>query len=291
MSADYSDLAGDIRSKVEDITNLPAMPELATKLLHLKSKENASLDELINIIEVDPALAVQIIHYARSPLYGSQRHVESIANAIQTVGFERVINFVIGIHAGRAFKIPLAGPIGLRSLWKDAIYCATLMEMFARALPRKKDFSLGMVYLTGLLRNFGFLLLGHLFPDEFNMLNSLIEKNPQIPVMEQELKLLGTDHRELGVWLLRKWDISPEVIITTYEHHNQDLRGQYAVYPNLAFLAGCILKRDGIGDSENETTPEKLVENLGINDQVIDHVTQDFNQSRASLDSLIDSLI
>ena len=291
MPNDLDVLTDNIRGRIEHIKDLPAMPEMATKVLRLKSQENATVEQLVSIVALDPALAAQIIHFANSPLYG-QRSVDSITDAIQRVlGFDRVINFVVGVVAGQAFTIPNDGPIGLKALWKDAVYGATLMEMLARAVPKGVPVYSGICYLSGLLRNFGILLLGHLFPKDFRPLSNAIESTPDTPIIEIEKQLLGTDHRELGVWLMRKWGMAPEVIITAYEHHNENYRGQHAIYANLAFVAGGMLKKYSIGDAASDEIPEKLLEMVGLNNAIIQQIEEEFNETHNSLDVLINSLL
>lgn len=172
----------DMRQRIENTTQLPPMPSLAHKILQLNANPYAHAEDLAKLLEKDPSLTAQIVRYAQSPFFGYQSKVASVRQAISLVlGYDMVMNIALGFAVGRPFNIPMEGPLGLRDFWRHSIYSASLSQALCDFMPRGTPFQPGMAYLTGLLHNFGLLILGHLFPKEFGLLHKAVIQEPQTP--------------------------------------------------------------------------------------------------------------
>ncbi len=239
-----------IRNKVESTTQLPAMPGIATEIISMRNNAFSTPVEVAAVIEQDPALSAQLIRYATSPLYGYQGKVDSVEKAIvRVLGLDFVFNLALGLSLGRKFKNPKEGPIGLDSFWQHAVRAGTLAQSLCNYIPIEHRPAPGVAYLAGLLHNFGFLLLGHLFPYEFRQLNKIIGKYPQRSVVELEQRSLGVTHCELGKWLMRAWKMPVEIQAVVEHHHNLEYGEQHASYVRVVQIANALLKRQGIGDA------------------------------------------
>ncbi|MDX1811846.1 MAG: HDOD domain-containing protein, partial [Gammaproteobacteria bacterium] len=171
--------ATSMRQRIERITNLPPMPSLAQRIIQLNANPYAHADDLAKLVEKDPSLAAQIIRYAQSPFYGYQGKIASIRQAISRVlGYDMVMNIALGVAAARPFKIQPNGPLGLHAFWRHATYSATLAQSLSVLLPRIDRPRPGTAYLAALLHNFDFLLLGHNFPKEFDLLHNAVMREP-----------------------------------------------------------------------------------------------------------------
>lgn len=262
---DAADTEVEIRTRLEQINDLPAMPQIAREIIALRADPYANAEKLGKIVELDPSLAAQVMRYARSPFFSYTGKIDSIQTAISRVlGFEMVMDLALGISTARPFKIPGLGPLGLNAFWRHATFSAALVQALGRELPRASRPPAGLSYLAGLLHNFGFLLLGHLFKREFCILNGLIGDNPSIPIQEQEVTVLGMEHGELGAWLLEKWNMPEEIIVAVQQHHREDYDGLHAVYPRLVLIADRMLKGLDIGDAPSQELPAPVLEALGL---------------------------
>ena len=284
--ADIEQIA-DLKKAVEETRELPAMPALAVKLFKLKNNTNAGADDLARVIELDPSLAGQIVRYATSPFFGYRGQIESIQDAIARVlGFEKAMNIATGLALGKTFSMTAEGPLGMKALWRHAVYSAAFMQLLAEAMPKALKPKPGLAYLAGLLHNIGYLMIGHLFKREFKLLNETVENQPERPIQEIEKKLLGADHTELGVWLMRAWHMPSEVVTTAFEHHNENYRGQYAVYANLALIADRMLRRRDIGDAPNDELPKAVMQELGFQDKRVNKIFDKLLESERGLETI-----
>lgn len=255
----------DLRTLANDLNLLPPMPELAHKIFQLSADSKAGVTELVEIVEIDPSLSAQILRYARSPLFNYQGQVDSIQTAISRVlGFDMVMNLSLGLATAKSFRIQPLGPLGLGNYWRHAIYSAALAQHLAGEVKGNYPLNPGLVYLAGLLHNFGHLLMGHLFKREFASLNDLVTAHPTTPVSELEMQVFGITHTEVGALLMEKWRLPEEIIVTAREHHNPDYDGEYATYARIIMLADYILKGHGMGDAPGQEIPAALLSQLSL---------------------------
>jgi HD-like signal output (HDOD) protein len=249
-----------VEQRIEQVYALPPMPELGRRILELQADSNAGARELANIVQLDPSLAAQVIRYASSSYYGYTGRITNIQEAISRVlGYDMVMNLAIGLSAGRSFCIPERGPLGLKSFWEHAVISAVLVQRLGAAMSVAARPDPAQCYLCGLLHDFGILLLGHLFPPEFQLLNKLAQANPKQTVAELESRLLGMGearemiamgHARIGAWLMEAWRMPDSLRVTLLEHHNAQYRGDYERQVHLVQLSDFLLQYgDDIPDS------------------------------------------
>ncbi len=276
---------------LNNVQELPPMPPIAQKILSLSSDPNAGTKELAATVEMDPSLAAQVLRYARSSLFGYQGEIDSIHTAVSRVlGFDMVMNLALGLATAKSFKVQRVGPLGLDSFWRHAIYSAALVQALGNELSADKRPNSGLAYLSGLLHNFGHLLMGHLFKKEFVELNQLVVTQPSTPVVDLEEQVFDTRHDEVGAALMEQWGLPTEIVVAIREHHSPNYNGPHAVYAQLVMLADRILKNHDMGDAHSGELPEALLEELQLNEvqilMVMNRVLEDcesFNQMAQQL--------
>lgn len=247
-----------LQACLEKANRLPAMPVMATRIIQLLSDPATSATDLADAIELDPSMAAQVLRYAGSPYFGYRGRIESVQDAITRVlGFDLVSSIALGIASARAFTVQQSGPLGLKAFWKHALYCAVVSQSLARKINRPEQINPGTAYLCGLLHNMGVLLMGHLFPTEFQLLNHRAEQHPETPLKELEKSacglgdattLIALGHDQIGGYLLEQWHVPEAVSACAYHHHDNQYAGAQADYVHIVQLANRLLAQRGIGD-------------------------------------------
>lgn len=280
-----------LKQRVQETFDLPAMPEMATDIMKLRVDPHASARDLAAIVNRDPSLAAQIMSWANSPYYGFSGRIPSLEMAIMRVlGFEMVLNLSLGIVIGRSLKVPREGPLGLKAFWTHSILCAVLSERLCQRMPAKFRPQRGMVYLSGLLHNFGHLLLGHVFPPQFFLVNRYVAANPTVQVDAIERHVLGVSHEEIGAWLMQAWHMPDELITAVRWHHQEEFSSPHAVYSNLVLIANRLLKRMNIGDSSSHHLPEAVMTALHLNGDEVESEFEQLRSNRGELEALAQKL-
>jgi len=274
-----------IKERLHDVTELPAIPQIAQQVLQLGGNPYANASDLAAIIEQDPSLSSQLLRYARSPFYGFRGEIDSVSDAISRVlGFDMVMDMAMGISMGKAFRNPADGPLGLNAFWRHATYSAAFVQKLGCAITNTHKPRPGMAYLAGLLHNMGILLLGHLFRKEFNLLTKALKENPGAELMELEMQVLGVTHMEMGAWLMEAWHLPDELVIAVKEHHNEAYNDTHAVYPNLILLSNRMLSAMEMGDEISDVLPTEILDKLGLTAERVIEIFDVIIENKEGLD-------
>lgn len=247
-----------IHQYLDRLHRLPAMPAMSLKIIQLVADPKTTAVDLAEAVELDPSMAAQIVRYAASPYFGYRGRLDSVQDAISRVlGFDLVSNIALGIASGKAFKVPQDGPLGLKAFWKHALYCAVVSQSLARKIDKPGLINPATAYLAGLLHNIGALLMGHLFPPEFCLLNKLAARHPDKPLcalekdmigLGQARQLIAVGHARLGGCLLERWRLPAEVVACCYHHHDEQYDGPHRDYVRLIQISNRLLAQRQVGD-------------------------------------------
>ena len=254
-----------IQKRLEETIEIPPLADTAQKIIKLRVDPNASVDDITSVVETDPALAAQVVSWAASPYYASPGRIRSVEDAIvRVLGFDLVINLALGLALGKTLALPKDAPQQATPYWQRAIYTAAVIEGLTRAMPRPERPEAGLTYLGGLLHNFGYLLLAHVFPPHFTLICRHLEVNPHLSHSYVEQHLLGITREQIGAWLMKVWDLPEELVAALRFQQDADYTGAHAAYPNLLLLATRLLRTRGIGDGPVQEVPEALLASLGL---------------------------
>lgn len=254
-----------IQQRLEATIEIPPLAESAQKIIKLRVDPNATIDDITGVVETDPALAAQVVSWAASPYYASPGKIRSVEDAIvRVLGFDLVINLALGLALDKTLSLPKDHPQQATPYWQQSIYTAAVIEGLTRAIPRAQRPEAGLTYLAGLLHNFGYLVLAHVFPPHFSLICRHLEVNPHLCHTYIEQHLLGISREQIGAWLMRHWDMPDELATALRFQHDPTYDGDFAEYPNLVCLAVRLLRNRGIGSGPDEDIPDALLERLSL---------------------------
>jgi putative nucleotidyltransferase with HDIG domain len=233
----------DFRRRLESAIELPPLPEVARELLMLRDANNADAESLINVVGRDAPVAAQLLSYSRLSLFGYGDRIQTLDDGVMLVlGYDKALHMAIGLAAGKSLQMQPDGPLGRQAFWQHSLQMATLTQALAMVLPPAQRPDPGICYLAGLLHDIGYMLFGHLYPDEFAMLNQLVNEYPDREVRELELAGFGISHDMIGRWLMQSWGMPEKIVVAVGEHCFFDYDGKHAIYPKLVAFANQLLK-------------------------------------------------
>lgn len=255
-----------IKQRLEETLEIPPLPQTAQKILALRSNPNANVADLAEIVEMDASLAAQIVSWASSPYYAAPSKIRSVHDAISRVlGFELVSNLAVGMALGNTLSLPKDFPDGFTPYWLQSVYCSTVVEAIVKMIPPEKRPSQGLACLAGLLHNFGYLVLAHIFPPHFSAICRHVEANPAISHVAIDHHLLGVTREQISAWLLQLWNMPKEVCVGIRFQHEPNYQGEHSVYANLVLIAMRELRQHGIGDAPPVEVPIEIYQRLELN--------------------------
>lgn len=255
----------NLRETLQQAELIPPLPETASKILLLRNKPDANLEELVRLIESDPSLAAFVMKYARMSIFGYGDRINSVKHAVSLVlGYTTALNITLGVASSGCLKIPNYGPLGRVRIWSDAFQCAQLCRELSHYVAKKQFINSGLAHLSGLMHNFGYLLFGHFCPKEFAELNEMIFLEPAQDIRVLEMRHFGITHDLIGLYLLKAWNLPEEVIMTAAKHHYSDCSGKHTIYAKLVAAANRLLQQDGTYDAMQSNDTFLLLKDLGI---------------------------
>lgn len=282
----------NLKERIAKVEQLPAMPELASQLLQLRENRHATVEDLAEIITVDPAICAQVIRYANSPFFGQNGRVKTLSDAIfRVLGYESVMHLAIGIAMGKVFRLTSGGPVGQTRIWQNATYSAALCQKLATKTNWNKRLKPGVAYLCALLHNMGFMAMGQLFRHEFQWLNKVIQAEHDSPVTLVEHRLLGVNHTEIAAMIMTNWNMPQEVIAVAQHHHNDNYEGEHADYVKLMQIADRLLKNHNMSDADSDEVPAELYNHFGLKEELLYETLDEILQGKEDLDAMTMAMI
>ncbi|WP_254262518.1 HDOD domain-containing protein [Marinobacterium weihaiense] len=254
-----------VRQRLQDLLGLPGLSESMRTIVQLRSNPDAGVDDLVPVVKRDPSLSAQVMGWASSPYYAAPGKVRSIEDAvIRVLGFDLVINLAVGVAMGKVLSLPEDTPRGSVYYWDQAISTATLCELLARKSSLDERPRPGLAYLAGLLHNFGYLVLGHLFPPHFSRLSRYIEANPHLEQQQVEQEILHVTREQIGGWVLDNWKLPDEVCAAVRFQQVPEQAGEHDTYAQILYLASRLLRVEGLSDGPRVAVPAVLPAQLGL---------------------------
>ncbi len=218
-------------------TRLPPSLGVLGRLQALLEDADTDLDDIVELMRIDPALTFQVIKLANSALYGLRSHCESLEEAVARVGFGD-IHQIVGLAVARQSfqgELPVYDIAGGR-LWENAIAAGALASAFAMLAGADAR----QAYATGLLRNVGKIVLNnhapHLrYPGE----------GVAADVHAWEKHQHGYSSAEAAAVLLDHWRFSPEMVGAVCSHRRPELAPEFSAGAARLHLACAVVAEWG----------------------------------------------
>lgn len=280
-----------IQKRLEDTLEMPPLPETARRIIKLRVDPDAGVSDLADIVETDPSLAAQLVSWARSSFYAAPGKIRSVQDAIvRVLGFELVMNLAMGLSLGRTLNLPKDAAEGYTPYWEQAVWTATLCGALTTAMPKEKRPEYGLTYLAGLLHNYGYLVLAHVFPPHFSLVCRSVEVNRQVDPENCEHHLLGITREQIGSMLMKVWNMPEEIVTALRYQKNPFYTGEYAAYASLLFLAQQLLRQKGVSDGPVQPIPQSLWETLGLDPETAEKVISELLAMSEEMQALANNL-
>jgi len=292
MKQDLIILPTILEQRLTALDALPSIPETTRQLLRLLNSEHAKVNELACIIDQDPLLSIQLLKQARSSLYGFGDNIETIQQAIlQIFGYDTALHMAIGMSAAKSFKGSKQGQLGQKSIYRNAVLVSALSEILAKKMPISKRPAKGSAQLAGLLHNLGYLLLAHLFSDEYDDLNTQLGSNTDVSIWDAIKLRFDTSPESVAAWLMEFWQMPDALLIAQREQRNSEYKRKFSCLASLVLLSNRLLNSYGFGDADTNELPAVVLERIGIDEDTALACVEKVMDNRSDLEHIADQLV
>lgn len=216
---------GDPSSLLEDVQTVASLPTIYTRVIELLADPHAGTPELAALIEKDPALTARILRLANSAFYSNSNNVESVTQAIMTIGTQQMRDVVLASSITSAFDHISIDLIDMDAFWRHSVACGIVARLIAGL---RGNSNAETAFVSGLLHDLGRLVLFQKLASEMAQLMQK-SREQQIPLYQLEREAFGFDHAMLGGDLLEQWQLPSVMVDTTLHHHDSTRSNKYPI--------------------------------------------------------------
>ncbi len=228
---------------LDRVSNLPPAPRVLTELLTLLGQEEVDSGKIVSIIALDPGLTASVLQLANSALLASARPAEELSEAVSRLGFNRVFQLVGALVGGSGMAPPQPGyGIDAGELWRHSITVAVAAQIVAEEAGEPP----ALAYTAGLLHDLGKVVLSEALVQSYAALVSETEQQ-QLPLVDAERRVLGTDHAEIGGRLLTRWKMPASVVMAVAHHHSPADAGDHRRIAATVYVGNMLAHMMGYG--------------------------------------------
>jgi HD-like signal output (HDOD) protein/GGDEF domain-containing protein len=194
---------------------VPSIPAFACKVIELCGREDASLQEVVLLIQNDAACSARLLRLANSPLFGIGRSVDTLQQAVSVLGLSTVRMITVATALVSGLQNYSRG-LDLRRLWMGALVCSMAARRLAEGHP---GVSTDEAFVGGLLQDLGIYQLHAALKGRYETLQANATADDG-DLARRERDELGLTHAQVSAALLKEWSF-PTSLIQGIENHEE----------------------------------------------------------------------
>lgn len=264
-----------LRNALEAIRGVK-IPEFPQEVIELDAEIQsrfANVQNITKIIERNTTISGEVIRLANMPIMKTKTSVNSIREAVNTMGLTNIYNLVVVAAFKRMFGSKgLLRDISDNSV--DVAFCMAFLTEQVQGVCRDE------AYMVGLFHNVGSLMLATKDEVQYEKLFRLGMSNP-VSLLEKEEKIFNTAHTMVGLLVAKKWQL-PTYLLNVIMHHHMPVVSKIAddkvrTYVAMLKVANAIVAEISLGSYIGEETKNFLLDGqreLMIDDTFISDLRQ-----------------
>ena len=250
-----------IDEAIEKTTNIGTLPSVAIELMKLVNDPDSSVEDVLQVIESDPALGSRLLKVVNSSFYGMPQSVTTIERAVVLLGLNAVKNIATAASLHKVFK---PGELGTdfdpSELWVHSVAVATaardISARTGKGFPEE-------AFLAGLIHDIGILVEMQACRKKFIELLELLTSQPDLMFREAEFQTIGYTHENFGAAICRAWKFPVNLAIAAGNHHEpMKLKEEFRTLPAVVCVADSLAARLEIGY-------QRTVDNTELDDELL----------------------
>ena len=275
-----------LENLVRQVRDLPAMPDLAFKVMRLVDDPQTSIADLARVLSADQAMTARLLKIANSAFFGASRRVATVTDAIVLLGMRTVRNMTLALKCQDLFLAALPGyAMQQGDLWRHSFCCAYAAQHLAK---RSGYRVVEEAFVGGLLHDIGKVVINTYLQAEFNRIAAL-SLTERIAFMDAERAVLGFDHAEVGGRVLERWHLPPTLVDCVRYHHAPLAQPTPTPLTALVHVADvlCLMLGVGLGaDGLNYPLQDGTLETLRLAESDFEETTLYVSEALTQAESL-----
>jgi len=208
----------EVLADIKEGFKVPSPPDLLIEVQRICADDEPDLMKLAELIAGDIGLSAAILKTINSPVYGMNRVVSDINQAVMLLGISSVSTLIAGILIQQSFNGEAA--IRFERLWDNAHTVAETMVYIGQNIEDKIPPE--NLYTAGLFHDCGIAAMSMRFKDTY--LDTLINANEDHSrnQVEHEMSAHKCNHAIVGYYIASGWKLPKDICNVVLNHHEND---------------------------------------------------------------------
>ncbi|WP_372765855.1 HDOD domain-containing protein [Pseudoalteromonas sp.] len=195
--------------------SIPPRPEVLLKFSEEAKKAEPNISVISNILQSDVAISAAILQVVNSAAFRRCKEIESIDQAIMTLGLKRLVPLVRAV----ALQSTIGDDPKLSNFWDSQTEIAQFSASIASKL--NKTTLSNHAYMLGLFHFVGVPILNQHFA-EYSSIIELANQAGWDHAADEEVALFKTSHTTIGALLAQQWGLPKAMIYVIYYLHDTE---------------------------------------------------------------------
>ncbi len=208
----------DVIDHVSEGFSIPSIPEILLEVQRICADPEGELTDLANLISSDIGLSSAILKTINSPLYGMNRAISDISQAVMLLGMSSVSTLIAGILIKQSFKGEAA--IRFERLWDNATLVAETMVFIGQNIENKIPPE--NLYTAGLFHDCGIAAMSMRFTNTYLDTLLLANEDHSKTQVEYEDAAHKSNHAVVGYFIASGWKLPKDICQVILNHHEED---------------------------------------------------------------------
>jgi len=204
---------------VEKVRNIKPLSEATRKLLVLMGQPDHQIQDLVRIVEHEPALTANVLRVANSATFALNRKLATLAEAASYLGYMHIVGIALATSGQDVFNAELKGYDGSRGdLGRHCLWTALAAKELAN-LTDDRVYQ-GLAFTSGLLHDIGKVVISDFLPEYAEEMEQRLQTSQVSDYITAEREVLGTDHCAVGGLLAEHWQLPESLQMGIAYHHS-----------------------------------------------------------------------
>lgn len=199
---------------LQSLDELPTLSPVAVRLLKVTGAHDSDFDQIVRLIELDPALSAKVLSLVRKAGVGAARAVTTVKRAAVMLGLEAVQSAVLSVQIYELLQQAPGGDErreqGLDAFdrvgfWKHSIAVGCAADLLARQ-RHLTGVAAEEAFIAGLVHDLGKLALDWVLPKTYDRVIRQAQASGR-PLHTAEHAAMGVDHHQAGKRLAERWSL------------------------------------------------------------------------------------
>jgi diguanylate cyclase (GGDEF)-like protein len=205
----------DLLKTILKSNELPTLPTVASQLITLTSREDATLADIGELVAQDISISAKILKVSNSAFYSFPQQIGSIKQAVSILGMNAVRSLVLSFSFLTIKGGKQESRFDFKRFWERSLASAVASKLILENVDGADS---EQIFISGLLQNLGELILAKIFPEQYDKVLTSVEDD-QYDLLTAEEAVFGINHTIVGTEIAKSWGF-PSVLVEPILHHH-----------------------------------------------------------------------